>query len=154
MNNNSNSAVLLSKYTDFVAAVTSKTSEDLTEFMNRLDYLDANYHEFEQGQPARHGPNVNTPLLITACLGMAAEAGEFTEIAKKCLFQGKSLDEAAVHHMKRELGDVLWYWVNACRALDLDADDVIAENVKKLEARYPGGHFDVHSSEHRQAGDL
>jgi NTP pyrophosphatase (non-canonical NTP hydrolase) len=124
----------LNKYSDFVKEVTSKPSNDLTTFMNR--------------------PDVNVPLLITACLGLAAESGEFCEIPKKMLFQGKPLNDENVFHMKRELGDIMWYWVNACRALNLDPNDVIQENVNKLQSRYPGGTFDAHYSENRQDGDL
>jgi NTP pyrophosphatase (non-canonical NTP hydrolase) len=138
----------LNKYKDFVQAVTSEPSNDLTTFMNRLDELDANY---ENGA---HGPDVNVPLLITAALGLAAETGEFCEIPKKMLFQGKPLTEENLFHMKRELGDVIWYWINACRALHLDPNDVILENINKLKSRYPGGEFDAHYSENRQAGDL
>lgn len=141
----------LSKYSDFVAAVTSEPSNDLTTFMNRCDELDGS---LDNGLRGFHGPDINVPLLITACLGLAAESGEFCEIPKKMLFQGKPLNAENVHHMKRELGDIMWYWVNACRALNLNPDDVIAENVNKLKARYPGGDFDPHYSENRQAGDL
>jgi NTP pyrophosphatase (non-canonical NTP hydrolase) len=140
----------LNKYSDFVKEVTSKPSNDLTTFMNRLDDLDGNYDSEAQ----THGPDVNVPLLITACLGLAAESGEFCEIPKKMLFQGKPLSEDNVFHMKRELGDIMWYWVNACRALNLDPNDVIQENVNKLQSRYPGGMFDAHYSENRQDGDL
>lgn len=140
----------LTKYTEFVAAVTSKESNDLTTFMDRLDTVDANF-DYEKDQ---HGPDCNVPLLLTAAIGMAAETGEFCEIPKKIFFQGKTLSDEAVFHMKRELGDVLWYWTNACRALNLDPNDVIAENVRKLEARYPGGNFDPYYSENRQQGDL
>ena len=140
----------LIKYSDFVKEVTSKPSNDLTTFMNRLDDLDGNYDSETQ----THGPDVNVPLLITACLGLAAESGEFCEIPKKMLFQGKPLSEDNVFHMKRELGDIMWYWVNACRALNLDPNDVIQENVNKLQSRYPGGTFDAHYSENRQDGDL
>lgn len=96
----------------------------------------------------------NFALLMTAAIGLAAECGEFNEIPKKIIFQGKPFNEESIFHMKRELGDIIWYWVNACRALNLDPNDVIAENVRKLEARYPGGSFDVYHSEHRKAGDL
>ena len=138
----------LNKYKDFVQAVTSQPSNDLTTFMDRLDELDANYADGE------HGPDVNVPLLITAALGLAAETGEFCEIPKKMLFQGKPLTEENLFHMKRELGDVIWYWINACRALQLDPNDVILENINKLKSRYPGGEFDAHYSENRQQGDL
>ena len=140
----------LNKYKDFVEAVTSKPSNDLTTFMNRCDELDGNWNSETQS----HGPDINVPLLLTAALGLAAETGEFCEIPKKMFFQGKPLNEENVFHMKRELGDVMWYWVNACRALGLDPNEVIAENVKKLEARYPGGNFDPFYSENRKDGDL
>ena len=139
----------LNKYKDFVEAVTSKASNDLTTFMDRCDELDGNY--IGDGV---HGPDINVPLLLTACLGLAAEAGEFIEVPKKMFFQGKPLSEAEVFHLKRELGDVIWYWINACRALNLDPNEVIAENVRKLESRYPGGSFDAFYSENRKEGDI
>jgi len=144
----------LNKYQQFVEAVTSKPSNDLTTFIDQCDRLDANYERFEGETESRHGPDINVPLLLTACLGLAAESGEFIEIPKKIFFQGKPLNEENLFHMKRELGDIMWYWVNACRALHLDPNDVIAENVKKLESRYPGGSFDAYYSENRKAGDL
>ena len=139
----------LNKYSEFVKAVTSKPSNDLTTFMDRCDEIDGNY--IGDGV---HGPDINVPLLLTACLGLAAESGEFIEIPKKIFFQGKALSDDNVFHMKRELGDIMWYWINACRALRLDPNDVIAENVEKLKARYPGGEFNVFDSENRKAGDL
>jgi NTP pyrophosphatase (non-canonical NTP hydrolase) len=142
----------LNRYTEFVEKVTSSASNDLATFMSTLDRLDAN-HEVFDGEH-RHGPDVNVPLLLTGALGMAAETGEFCEIPKKIFFQGKALNEEAVYHMKRELGDIFWYWINSCRALGLDPNEVIAENVHKLESRYPGGTFDPYYSENRKTGDL
>jgi NTP pyrophosphatase (non-canonical NTP hydrolase) len=139
----------LNKYSEFVKAVTSKPSNDLTTFVDRCDEIDGNYIG-----DGKHGPDINVPLLLTACLGLAAESGEFIEIPKKIYFQGKPLTDENVFHMKRELGDIMWYWINACRALRLDPNDVIAENVEKLKARYPGGEFNVFDSENRKAGDL
>ena len=132
----------LEKYSKFVEAVTSRES-------NNYDYLAPRINELRNGDP-----NINPSLLLTACLGMAAEAGEFIEIPKKIFFQGKPLTDENIFHMKRELGDIMWYWFNACRALDLDPNEGIAENVKKLESRYPGGTFDPYYSENRQDGDL
>lgn len=140
----------LNQYQRFVESVTSKESNDLTTFMNRLDVVDANF-DYEKDQ---HGPDCNVPLLLTAAIGMAAETGEFCEIPKKIFFQGKSLSDEAVFHMKRELGDILWYWTNACRALNLDPQEVLEENVRKLQSRYPGGEFDRWFSENRQDSDL
>jgi NTP pyrophosphatase (non-canonical NTP hydrolase) len=142
----------LEKYTKFVEAVTSQHSNDLSTFTDTLNRLDVN-HEVMDGK-MRQGPDVNISLLLTGALGMAAETGEFCEIPKKIFFQGKALNEEAVFHMKRELGDIFWYWTNACRALGLDPNDVIAENVRKLESRYPGGAFDPYYSENRKPGDL
>ena len=140
----------LERYQEFVEAVTSKPSNDLTTFMTRLDQLDGNWDVEAQG----HGPDINVPLLLCGAIGLGSETGEFQEIVKKMVFQGKPLTEETRFHMKRELGDIMWYWINACRALDLDPNDVVAENVKKLEARYPGGQFDVYYSENRKQGDL
>jgi NTP pyrophosphatase (non-canonical NTP hydrolase) len=128
----------LNKYKDFVEAVTSEASNNLDSFKDRVNELEG----------------VNVPLLLTACLGLAAEGGEFIEVPKKIIFQGKPLTEENIFHMKRELGDVMWYWINACRALNLDPNDVIDENVRKLESRYPGGSFDAHYSENRKEGDI
>jgi NTP pyrophosphatase (non-canonical NTP hydrolase) len=129
----------LNKYRDFVAEVTSDASNDLETMIARLQELDK---------------VVNIALLMTGSTGVAAEGGEFAEIVKKCVFQGKPMNDETIFHMQRELGDIAWYWVNACRAIGIDPNDVIAENVRKLEARYPGGQFDVHYSENRKTGDL
>jgi len=130
----------LNKYQEFVEAVTSIESNDSGEMSMRINRLE------ESG--------VNVSLLLTGAVGISAEGGEFMEIVKKCIFQGKPLDDDTQFHAKRELGDIMWYWINSCRALNIDPNDVIAENVRKLEARYPGGSFDAYYSENRQDGDL
>jgi NTP pyrophosphatase (non-canonical NTP hydrolase) len=145
-----NKQIDLNKYTEFVQAVTSEASNDLTTFMNRLDIIDGNY-DFANNQ---HGPTVNVPLMLTGAMGLCSESGELMEIVKKMCFQGKPLNEENLFHMKRELGDIIWYWTNMCRALDLDPNDVIAENVNKLQSRYPSGSFDPWYSENRKEGDL
>jgi|TARA_R110000822_G_scaffold179121_1_gene318953 NTP pyrophosphatase (non-canonical NTP hydrolase) len=131
----------LNKYSDFVKEVTSEASNSTVALATTLDNL-----ENESG--------VNMALLLTGSIGMASEGGEFAEIVKKCIFQGKPLDSDTIFHAKRELGDIAWYWINSCRALGLDPNDVLAENVNKLKSRYPGGEFDVHYSENRKDGDL
>lgn len=131
----------LNKYQDFVQAVTSEASNDTAAMIRRLQELD-------------NEPNMNISLLMTAGIGLASEGGEFNEIVKKMVFQGKPFNEDNRFHMKRELGDIFWYWTNACRALGYDPNEVIAENVGKLESRYPGGSFDAYYSENRKAGDL
>lgn len=144
------SNINLNTYSKFVQEVTSQASNDLTTFMHRLDVIDGNY-DFANHQ---HGPSVNVPLMLTGAMGLCSESGELMEIVKKMAFQGKPLTDETIFHMKRELGDIIWYWTNMCRALYLDPNEVIAENVKKLESRYPGGVFDVYMSENRQQGDL
>lgn len=136
----------LNKYKEFVAGVTSKQSNDVASFVESL-------HDLEK-QADSHGLPLNMALLLTASIGLASECGEFSEIVKKMTFQGKPYTEETRHHGFRELGDILWYWVNACRALGYDPNDVIAENVRKLETRYPGGSFDPFYSEKRKQGDL
>lgn len=133
--------VSLDKYKDFVEAVTSDASNNTEALSERLQRLEDE-------------TNVNMALLLTSAIGMASEGGEFAEIVKKCVFQGKPLDSDTRFHIKRELGDVLWYWINGVRALGLDPNSVIEENVNKLKKRYPGGEFDVHYSENRKPGDL
>ena len=140
----------LNKYSKFVEAVTSQESNSLTSFMNRLDSLDGNY-DFVNSQ---HGPDINVSLMLTGVLGLSSETGELTEIVKKIVFQGKPLNQENLFHMKRELGDIMWYWINMCRALNLDPNDVIVENINKLQSRYPGGQFDAFYSENRKEGDL
>ena len=131
----------LNKYKDFVQAVTSKESNSTMVLNNKLIDLERE-------------SNVNLALLMTGAIGLSSEGGEFAEIVKKCIFQGKPLDDDTKFHIKRELGDIMWYWISSCRAMGLDPNEVIEENVNKLKARYPGGEFDVHYSENRKEGDL
>ena len=128
------------KYLDFVAGVTSMPSQDTAILQTRIDELVA------------YGADI--PHLLTAALGLTAESGEFTEVVKKIILQGKPYNEDNVFHMKRELGDICWYLAQACMALDTTFDEIIEMNVDKLKARYPGGEFDVHKSENRREGDL
>ena len=129
------------KYLDFVSGVTSQPSTDLPTLLSRITDLDV-------------GDDADIPRLLTAALGLTAEAGEFTEVVKKIILQGKPYNEENVFHMKRELRDICWYLAQACMALDTTFDEVIEMNVEKLKARYPGGEFDVHKSENRVEGDL
>ena len=129
------------KYLDFVTGVTSLPSTDLAALPQRITELDV------EG-------DCDVPRLLTAALGLTAESGEFTEIVKKIILQGKPYNNENVYHMKRELGDICWYIAQACMALDTTFDEVIEMNVDKLKARYPGGEFDVHHSENRVEGDL
>ena len=127
------------RYSHFVDGVTSDSSKDFVYLADRLVELD------------RKGANIKR--LTTAGVGLAAESGEFLEIVKKMVFQGKPWNDDNREHLIIELGDVMWYVAQACMALDIPFDDVIVRNVEKLEKRYPGGSFDVENSEVRAEGD-
>ena len=133
-------AIDFKKYEQFVDAVTSDSSKDFVALADRMVELD------------REGANIER--LTTAGVGLAAESGEFLEIVKKMVFQGKPWNDANREHLIIELGDVMWYVAQACMALGVSFEDVIKGNVKKLEKRYPSGSFDIFYSENRQDGDL
>ena len=129
----------LEKYAVFVDGVTSNPSKDYKSFLDSIEYLD--------------GEGSNIQRLLTAAVGISAEGGEFMEIVKKMLFQGKPWNDDNREHLIIELGDVMWYVMQACKALDVSLDDVIAGNVEKLKKRYPAGDFNVYHSENRAADD-
>ena len=128
------------RYEEFVAAVTSECSTNFVDFADRIGALD------------RQGANIER--LLTAGVGINAEGGEFLEIIKKMVFQGKPWNEDNREHLIIELGDVMWYVMQACMALDVSLDEVVEGNVDKLKKRYPGGEFNVYQSENRKEGDL
>ena len=127
------------RYAEFVDAVTSDASKDFVSLADRMVELD------EKG--------ANIERLLTAAVGINAEGGEFMEIVKKMIFQGKPWNEDNHEHLIIELGDVMWYVAQACMALEVSFDDVVAGNVKKLGKRYPEGTFDIYFSENRAADD-
>ena len=127
------------RYEEFVSAVTSDASTNFVDFADRIGDLD------------RQGANIER--LLTAGVGINAEGGEFLEIIKKMVFQGKPWNEDNREHLIIELGDVMWYVAQATMALDISFDEVIETNVNKLKKRYPGGEFNVRNSEVRAAGD-
>lgn len=129
------------KYIEFVRQTTSPASSDFAQLLSRMTELEAN-------------DDADVPRLLTAALGMSAEAGEFTEVVKKIILQGKPYTEENVFHMKRELGDICWYIAQACMALDTNFREIMEMNYEKLSARYPEGAFDVYRSENRVEGDL
>ena len=129
------------KYIEFVRQTTSQPSLDWPTLSARLSELEVR-------------DDANVTQLLTAALGISAEAGEFTEVVKKIFLQGKPYNEENAFHMKRELGDIMWYVAQACMALDVSFDEILQMNYEKLSARYPDGTFDVHYSENRKEGDL
>ena len=141
LNSNMTKVIDSDKYIEFVRQTTSPASSDFAQLLARMTELEANN-------------DADVPRLLTAALGMTAEAGEFTEVVKKIILQGKPYNEENVFHMKRELGDICWYLAQACMALDTNFREVMEMNYEKLSARYPEGAFDVYRSENRVEGDL
>jgi len=132
---------LLNDYAKFVDTTTSNESKSEYAFGEHFMRL------------GRQHPDIGWSRLMTSAIGMLAESGEFAEVMKKILFQGKEMNEENRFHMKRELGDVLWYWIQGCIALGYTPEEVMQENIKKLEKRYPDG-FEVARSENREVGDI
>ena len=135
-----NKQVDFDKYAAFVNEVTSSPSKSDDEFVRRIQALQ------EQEVPISR--------LLTAAVGITAEGGEFTEIVKKIAFQGKELTNDSKLHMVKELGDVMWYITQACLALNVSLDHILAQNMVKLLSRYPEGAFDIYRSENRKDGDI
>jgi len=127
------------KYAEFVDAVTSDASKDFLALSDRLVALD------EKG--------ANIERLLTGAVGINAEGGEFMEIVKKLVFQSKPWNEDNREHLIIELGDIMWYVAQACIALDITLDEVVARNIQKLLKRYPEGAFDAFYSENRSPND-
>jgi len=141
----------INDYARFVDQCTSETSKDTSKMCDRIDYLRGNY-SMKGGEVLEQ--EVDMARLMTALIGMMAESGEFAEVVKKKIFQSDSkFKNDEIFHMKRELGDVLWYWVQGCKALGFTPDEVMDENIRKLEKRYPNG-FEVIRSEVREQGDI
>ena len=141
LNSNMAQVIDTNKYIEFVRQTTSPASSDYAQLLARMTELEATH-------------DADVPRLLTAALGMSAEAGEFTEVVKKIFLQGKPYNEENVFHLKRELGDICWYLAQACMALDTNFEEVLEMNYEKLSARYPEGAFDVYRSENRVEGDL
>jgi len=130
----------LNKYSEFVDTTTSYPSKSNVEFIRRIENLN------EKG--------VDIARLMTAAVGLSAEAGEFTEIVKKIAFQGKELTVDNHEHMIKELGDIYWYFTQALLGLGVDLQTVVLKNMIKLTERYPEGTFDIYFSENRREGDI
>lgn len=96
----------------------------------------------------------NIARLDTAFTGLCSESGEANDIVKKLKFHGKNYTPEVQDHLIKELGDIAWYWTQACMALDVDPEEVLRANVRKLESRYPGGTFSIDKSENRKTGDI
>jgi len=127
------------RYEEFVAEVTSDCSTNFVDFADRIGELD------------REGANIER--LLTAGVGINAEGGEFLEIIKKMVFQGKPWNDDNREHLIIELGDVMWYVAQATKSLGVTMEEVLDRNITKLSKRYPEGTFDAYYSENRASDD-
>ena len=127
------------EYMNFVDSVTSDSTKQQIDFIEALNIME------EQGAiPSR---------LLTTALGLNGEASEFSELIKKCVFQGKEYNENTKNKLKSELSDIMWYIAQGCIALDTSIEELIDINTAKLSARYPDG-FDKDKSNNRKEGDI
>ena len=129
---------MIDDYAKFVDHTTSVESKDYVALLDRMWILE---------------DSANLPRLLTAVIGMQSETGEFAEIVKKCVFHGKELDNSTKFHLKRELGDIIWYWSQGVMSLGYTPSEIIEENINKLEKRYHNG-FETIRSENRAEGDI
>jgi NTP pyrophosphatase (non-canonical NTP hydrolase) len=141
LNSSMTKVIDTNKYIEFVRQTTSPASSDFAKLLSRLTELEVS-------------ADADVPRLMTAAFGLSAEAGEFTEVVKKIILQGKPYSDENVFHMKRELGDLCWYLAQACMALDITFEEILQMNYEKLSARYPEGTFSVYKSENRKEGDV
>ena len=141
LNSSMTKVIDTNKYIEFVRQTTSPASSDFAKLLARMTELEVS-------------ADADVPRLMTAAFGLSAEAGEFTEVVKKIILQGKPYSDENVFHMKRELGDLCWYLAQACMALDITFEEILQMNYEKLSARYPEGAFDVFRSENRTEGDV
>ena len=88
--------------------------------------------------------------VLNGCLGLAGESGEVLDMVKKWVFHEKDLDK---DHLKKELGDVMWYVAMLCESFGFDLDEILQMNVDKLKARYPEG-FDPEKANNRKPEDV
>jgi len=140
---NSNMAQIIdtNKYIEFVRQTTSPASSDFAQLLTRMTELEATL-------------DADVPRLLTAALGVSAEAGELVEIIKKVFLQGKPYNDETKQHLLREFSDVMWYLAQLCIAMDTTFEEIMKINYEKLSARYPEGTFSVYHSENRADNDL
>ena len=78
--------------------------------------------------------------LAYPALGLAGEAGEVAEHAKKAIRDdGGAVTGERREAMAKELGDVLWYVAQIASELGLELDDVAQGNLDKLLSRQRRG---------------
>lgn len=92
-------------------------------------------------------------MTLNATTGLASETGEINEIIKKRYFHGHPRDEASDTHLKKEIGDLMWYVALMCYAQGFDLGEILRMNIEKLRARYPEG-FSTEKSINRRLGDI
>jgi NTP pyrophosphatase (non-canonical NTP hydrolase) len=117
----------LEKYVGFVDNLTSNPSKNFNLYIAELNRL--------------HSLGCNIERLDCALTGLNSESGEALDLVKKLKYHSKDWNEDIKVELIKEAGDIIFYWINLCLALDLDPNEIIAVNVEKLQGRHPAGVF-------------
>ena len=124
------------QYREFVNGVTSGPSSKPNIFREHMNQLN---------------DSLNFPKMDTACSGIAGESGEINDLWKKVKYHGKPWNDDNRNKMIDEVGDMFWYLTHLMEVLEVEVEEVLDRNVKKLESRYPGGKFSIERSENRNS---
>lgn len=94
------------------------------------------YEYQERCQETAKFPAIGGLKWVYPALGLSGEAGEVSEKLKKILrdCDGK-ISKESLELISKEIGDVLWYVATLATALDLQLEDIAANNLSKLKSR-------------------
>lgn len=88
-------------------------------------------------------------------VSMTVQACAISDVMKKIVFHGHTLDQHAAYTIKYRLGTIADCVLSIGQNyLDVSFSEIMTRNIEKLSARYPEGHFDTERSLHRKAGDI
>lgn len=157
------------EYIDILSKASNKTGNLLLELMDRYNAMNLESLTVEQVKEFYEGwvrvmtaneyqklaaRTINEELMnwqqeLHALHGMVGEIGEIHSIYQKA-YQGH---DASDEHLKKEVGDLLWFIAEYCTANDWNLEDIMQINIDKLKARFPEG-FEVDKSLNRAEGDI
>lgn len=89
--------------------------------------------------------NPKSQSILHAAIGLSTESGEILDNLKKHVYYGNDIDEV---NIKEEMGDIMWYMAILMREMDLDFEELLDSNIRKLRKRY-GEKFSMEASDSR-----
>lgn len=91
-----------------------------------------------QNKVNRTRANLDSNLMdnIHMVLGMQTESAEIADVFKKKLAYAKDID---LINVQEELGDIMWYIANMCNINEWNLEDILLQNINKLNIRFPEG---------------